>query len=343
MSRVLHLLPYLETGGTERAVLTLVQALPSPWESRVLAPHGSGEKLFSPQIVDYLEGSLTRSLNRAIERWQPDLLHLHAATHFFFVAKKTGLPIVFTGHGYPTALDYWLASTLSNRWAEKVINVSCAEEEKHLACGLKKEKSAVIYNGIFQPQPDPVRASQLSTLGLSESRPTIAMAARLVPDKGVMDLLQALAFLPQRPQLVLAGTGPMAEKLRETISQLGLEGDVFLPGYVANISDLLFGADLVALPSHREGLPLFLLEAMALGKAIVATSVGGIPEALGESGLLVPAKDPQRLAEALQTLLNSPALRKELGSKSLKRWQDLFSAPKMGQETAALYNEILGA
>jgi glycosyltransferase involved in cell wall biosynthesis len=344
MSRVLHLLPYLEAGGTERAVFTLAQALPSPWESRVLAPHGPLEKLFRDAgVLEPDRGSFGRSLKDTIERWRPDLLHIHAATHFFFRAKKTNLPIVFTGHGYPTSFDYWLSSTLSNRWAKKVISVSCAEEKRFLDSGLKGEKSVVIYNGIFQPQSDPDRSRQLfNELGLTASRPILAMAARLVPDKGIGDLLAALALLPQRPQLVLAGTGPMEGELKRMTSQLGLEEDVFLPGYLEHPEDLLSLAQIAVLPSWRESLGLFLLEAMAMGKAIVATEVGGIPEALGDSGLLVPARDPQRLAQALGTLLENKSRRQELGRKSKQRWQELFSAQRMGQLTSSLYNEALG-
>ncbi len=133
----------------------------------------------------------------------------------------------------------------------------------------------------------------------------------------------------------------MAGKLRAEIARLGLERDVFLPGYVKHPEDLLLAAQVAVLPSWREAMGLFLLEAMAMGKAIVATKVGGIPEAVGDCGLLVPAKDPRSLAAALKTLLASEALRRELGSKSFLRWQDMFSARKMGERTAAVYDEVL--
>ncbi len=340
--RVLHLLPYLELGGTERAVFTLSKALPS-WESKVLAPHGSGEAPFRRAgLLLPWEGSFSKSLKGAIASWQPNLLHLHAASHYFFTARKTGLPLVFTGHGYPTNFDYWLSSILSNFWAQRVICVSHADKIRMRSCGLREEKACVIYNGVFQPQPDSHRAAKLQEqLCLAKDRPTIVMAGRLVPDKGCADLLEALAILPQKPQLVLAGTGPMLEELHQLRLQLGLEADLVLPGYMEHPEDLLSFAHIAVLPSYREGMPLFLLEAMAQGKAIVATDVGGIPEALGEAGLMVPARDPQRLAGALQTLLADGSLRQRLGVCGQKRWQELFSAQSMAQQTEGLYSSIL--
>ena len=340
--RVLHLLPYLEAGGTERAVHTLVKSLPG-WQSKVLAPPGSWEEPFRELgCLELISGSFSESLKRVAAAWQPDLLHIHGASHFFFAAGKTGLPIVFTGHGYPTKFDYWLASKLCNRWARQVISVSRAEEKSFLACGLDRKKSTVIHNGIFKPEPNPARARALAQkLGLDLRRPLIATAVRLVPDKGCTELIEALSLISPKPQLVLAGTGPMAGKLKEQVRQLNLGEDVILPGFLEHPEALLLLAQVAVLPSRREAIGLFLLEAMAMGKAIVATEVGGIPEALGDCGLLVPARDPVKLAETVEMLLADSALRRKLGERSMDRWQKAFSASRMGEVTAALYERVL--
>jgi len=151
-------------------------------------------------------------------------------------------------------------------------------------------------------------------------RPYVVAVGRLVTDKGFDVLLEAFAHLgAPEVDLLIAGDGPERRRLAAMRERLGLEGRVHLLGAAdrATVARLYRGARLVACPSRWEGLPLVCLEAMASGRAVVASRVGGIPEAVGdgETGLLVPPEDPVALADALGTLLEDAPRRERLGAR----------------------------
>jgi len=151
-------------------------------------------------------------------------------------------------------------------------------------------------------------------------RPYVAAVGRLVPQKGFDVLLEAFARLDApEVDLLIAGDGPERRRLEALRERLGLGARVHLLGAVdrATVASLYRGARLVACPSRWEGLPLVCLEAMASGRAVVASRVDGIPDAVGdgETGLLVPPEDPVALAGALRALLEDGARRERLGAR----------------------------
>ncbi len=157
---------------------------------------------------------------------------------------------------------------------------------------------------------------------------TITCVARLAPQKGHMDLLDAMArIVGEVPEarLLLAGEGPLRGELEGRAKQLGLNGQVLFLGRVerTELSNLLDQTDVCVLPSYWEGLPVALIEAMSAGKPIVASNVGGNPELVadGENGLLVPPSNPRALAEALIRLALSPDVRRGMGEASRRRFE----------------------
>ena len=173
---------------------------------------------------------------------------------------------------------------------------------------------------------------------------------RLVYKKGFTYLIEAApAILAAHPEarIVIAGGGDLAGELTRQVAGLGLAGRVLLPGPVArDLVPLYFsGADVFALPSvvdqrgNVDGLPNALLEAMASGAAIVASDVAGVPLAVhdGENGLLVPQKEPARLAEAVIRLLDSPDLRARYGAASRKRVEDDLNWEHVALQFEQLY------
>jgi len=152
------------------------------------------------------------------------------------------------------------------------------------------------------------------------ARPYVAAVGRLVPQKGFDVLLEAFARLDApEVDLLIAGDGPERRRLEALRERLGLGARVHLLGAVdrVTVASLYQGARLVACPSRWEGLPLVCLEAMASGRAVVASRVDGIPDAVGdgETGLLVPPEDPVALAGALRALLADGARRERLGAR----------------------------
>jgi glycosyltransferase involved in cell wall biosynthesis len=197
-----------------------------------------------------------------------------------------------------------------------------------------------------------VLPNMCSTASLAPERSpdpaTILFVGRLERAKGVFELIAATAALaPGRPdlRLVLAGRGRDEQAVRDAVSAAGLDGIVELPGWVDDAAKrgLLARATLVALPSHAEGLPLVLLEAIGSGVPVVASAVGGIPEAVrhGREALLVPPRDPDALREALGRVLDDPALADRLSHAARARGLAYFDAARVANEVAAIYDRVL--
>jgi glycosyltransferase involved in cell wall biosynthesis len=195
------------------------------------------------------------------------------------------------------------------RWALRRASrvVACARSLAASASALAPDiesRLSFIPNGV-----DPARF--VDAPPYLHSRPYIAAVGRLVPQKGFDVLLEAFAGVPIPVDVLIAGDGPERPRLERMRERLGLHGRVHLLGNMdaAAVAGLYRGSAVVAVPSRWEGLPLVCLEAMASGRAVVASRVDGIPDAVvdGETGLLVPRDDPERLAAALTALLSDPA------------------------------------
>ncbi len=203
----------------------------------------------------------------------------------------------------------------------------------------------VIHNGVDVP-PDPV-SEDVRHPALPADRRIILCVANLIHYKGHLDLLAAAAaVLPAFPDaaLVLVGEGSVRGAIEEAVARSGLQGRVQLLGRREDVPALLAAADLFVLPSHEEGFPNALLEAMAYGLPVVATAVGGTLEIVedGVSGILVPPRSPAALAQAIATLLGDPAAARRMGQAGRARAAKLFPLDRMVQETETLYGALLG-
>jgi glycosyltransferase involved in cell wall biosynthesis len=176
---------------------------------------------------------------------------------------------------------------------------------------------------------------------------TILYVANLFPYKGHLDLVEAASSVVFRfpgAHFLLAGREEGAgREVKRRIEALGLSGNVHLLGPRDDIPSLMGAADLVVHPSHEEGFSNTILEAMAMGKAVIATDVGGIPEAVrdGETGLLVPPRDPDKLAEGILALLNEPEKARAMGEAGRRRVLDRFPLKKMVGEIEEMYERLL--
>ena len=169
--------------------------------------------------------------------------------------------------------------------------------------------------------------------------------ARMVPIKGLGDLLEAAAMLRRReprPVFLLAGDGPLRASLEARAAGLRLDGMVRFLGFTSESADILASLDVFVLPSLDEGVPLALLEALALGKPVVATAVGGPAELLRHrfDAFLVRPGAPAELAEACDTLVRDPALRAALGRQARSLARDRLSAERMAAEVRDLYCSV---
>jgi len=204
--------------------------------------------------------------------------------------------------------------------------------------GVDPDKLTTVENGVAVPdrRADPTHA-----------RPTIAFLGRLVPSKGVDDLIRALARLAQRGvdfRAVIAGLGEI-HRYRMLAEDAGIMERVAFPGWLdeAAVSRLLADADVFVLPSHVENQPVSILEAMAHGLPVVATCVGAIPEQVveGQTGIVVAPGDTAALADALERLCRNPGLRREMGERGLERWRNRYSLEATTAKLIEVYRRYI--
>ena len=247
------------------------------------------------------------------------------ATLQLFVDFPIDLSVLVQQRLIATAIDAYIA--VSHATAQQLIR------KLHWPA----QKIQVIHNGItcapIDLQPDPIER---------DDRPVVLTVARLDEQKGHRYLFEAAVQLPD-VQFMLAGDGPLRSALEEQVRTLGLEDRVHFLGHRTDIRDLLTHCDVFVLPSLYEGLPLSILEAMAAGKPVIATQVGGTAEAVlaGETGLLVPPADSTALAAAIHSMLADRAFARRLGTAGRLRVEREFSSDVLLQQVAALYTKLL--
>ena len=245
---------------------------------------------------------------------------------------------------YPRARDRW-ANRLVNRLADRMTAVAGAvRDHVHATEGCPLEKIVVIPNGIGAPVPARVDRADVLRVGAGDQ--VIGTITRLVWKRGHEALLEAAAIVTRTEpsaKLLVVGDGPLRPALEEQAQRLGLNGAVRFLGAVPEAARLLPQFDVFVLSSLWEGMSNGLLEAMAAGRPVVATRVGGNPEVVvdGESGLLVPPKDPQALADAVLRLLRDRELAHRLGEAARRRIESQFTLEQMVSRMEDLYQDLL--
>ena len=204
-------------------------------------------------------------------------------------------------------------------------------------------KVEVVYNAVqlerFDMPGSPALRAQLTN---GQERPVVLTSARLDEQKGHPVLLRAATEVPDAV-FVLAGEGPERPPLEAQAAELGLADRVQFLGHRDDIPELLAACDLFALPSLYEGSSLALLEAMAAGRAVVSSAIGGTDELIddGETGLLVPPGDPAALATAIRRLLSDTTLRTSLARRARERVERDFTRDAMARRVEHIYEELL--
>ncbi|HKB26083.1 MAG TPA: glycosyltransferase family 4 protein, partial [Methylomirabilota bacterium] len=230
--------------------------------------------------------------------------------------------------------------------ADRVIVISHAVARRFPRALARKVR--VVPNGAdlerFAPRPPSARLR--AALGIPDGTPAVVSVGRFVALKGYGHLLDAAAALDaERPGVhwILVGDGELRADLEARARSLGLAARVHFTGWRDDIPDLMALGDLLVLPSLAEPFGRVLIEAMAMARAVVATSAGGVPEIVvhGETGLLVPPADPRALAAAVRELLDDPARAARLGAAGRRRAQAEFGLARHAAAVGALYDELL--
>lgn len=293
-----------------------------------------------------------KALLELFARERFDLVHTHtpiASVIGRLAARKAGVPrIAYTAHGFyfHDRMPAWKRAPFValERYAGLVTDVlfTQSQEDAETARRLRLCRTGevmAIGNGVdparFSPDADMRRAIR-AQLGVADDRPVIMMVGRLVAEKGYPELIEAMRQVDAELWIVgerLASdhASAVAQVLNAAESDPILQSRVRLLGYRRDIPDLLRAADIFTLPSHREGMPRSIIEAMMTGLPVVATDIRGSREEVieGETGLLVPVGDSDTLAGALHRLAGSSALRDSMGQAGRNRALELYDERKV--------------
>jgi len=351
--RIFYLLPYFELAGTEMHLLELARGMIDRYDVIVGAPYGKGIELLQNFSIPYREfplltfgdiGTYKRFLKLILEEFSPDIIHIHGAHELVFIAKRLSpsTPVIFTCHGYGTRyplIDYSLSAYICNRWADRVIAVSNYDRDFLIRRGLDLKNVSVIHNGVSE-------INEHLSLPISLKGLIIGTAARLTKVKGINYLIEAFSLLVKKYRdinLVILGDGEDRIELEELTNKLDISNRVYFLGSIPNARKYFINFDIFVLPSLMDFLPIAIIEALAMGRAIVATNVGGIPEIIedGKMGILVPAGDSKVLADAIERLIVDRELREKVGENGYKRFKEEFTVEKMVEKTNEIYKSLI--
>ncbi len=295
--------------------------------------------------------ALLRDVGSRIAKIQPQIVHSHRYKEnllSYLIARRTGARSVVTLHGEEApegrsarlalAVRFFLMHRLARLVGARFAAVSSDLRSRF---HMSPERCEVIPNGVTVP-PLAIRGPRAEPNKL-----VIGWVGRLVPIKNLPLLLEAFARLPAdlaAARLLLVGDGPERAALAALATRLGISDRVEFAGFVEDPARAFARMDVFALPSLHEGLPVALLEAMAVGLACVAADVGGIPEVDGGHGAirLIAAHDANAWAAALTSLLANPAERAALGARGRARIIERFSIDAALAAYVGLYESALG-
>jgi glycosyltransferase involved in cell wall biosynthesis len=322
---------------------------------------------FGPTITDRSRTSIARSvictalpsiaslagLVRYIKRHNIDIIHTEYkprdAFYGVLLAKLTGIRTVIHFH---SAYGDWIGGKV--RWAmeqaDGIIAISQFVAQSVIAAGYPPEKVYCVLNSI-DPNSwnyDTDRNLVREEFGLIPEVPLLVSIARLDPQKGHKLLLEALALVRnQVPDIKLLIVGMAVDTygsvLKQIMHELNLDEHVVFAGPRSDIQHILAAADLFAMPADGEGFGLGFAEAMAMKKPVIGLDNGGTPEVVehGKSGLLSPLGDVQQLAENILTLVNDPALRRQMGEYGRMRVEQYFNPQRMANDVEQVYRLVL--
>src|SRR5215468_5452388 len=349
--------------GGQNQVLLTVNGLREIGQRAALVAHPDGELrkraaegLELVPLAPKAEMDLTAAwrLNRVIKRLRPDIIHAHDAhgVAMASLALSLGAQDVEPPLVVSRRVDFHLRGNSFSRWKHRQVDCFIAASEAIrkmlVADGVPEERTVTVHEGIdvehvlAAPSVDVHQA-----FFLPHGAPVVGNIAALVPHKGQRHLIEAAHLVVQKmpdARFVMLGEGELREALERLVKEYHLEKHVLLPGFRTDVLGCIKSFDLFVMSSVTEGLGTSLLDAMACSRPIVATRAGGIPEVVddGVTGVLVPARDHQAMADAIVALLEDRPRRTAMGNAGLARVNARFTVETMIVGTAAVYARVAG-
>jgi len=285
-------------------------------------------------------------LRRLVRAFSPDVVHLHDP-HALLPGIAATLA-TRTARVATRRVDFPLGGALSRRKysaCDRILAVSASIARILEGCGIPSGSLRVVYEGVPDRPAQPGGRETLAALGVPKEALVVGNVAALTDHKDHATLLDAAALLLRaepRAFFVICGEGELKDALLARARALGIEQRCLFAGFRDDLDRLLPAFDVFCLSSHMEGLGTSLLDAMCFSRPVVATRAGGIPEAVedGVNGRVIGIRDPEALARALAELLSDPEARARYGQAGRRRFEMLFSAERMVEETLRVYEEI---
>jgi glycosyltransferase involved in cell wall biosynthesis len=363
--RVLECIRQGQIGGGETHLLSLVENL--------------DRSRFEPIVLSFTEGPMVERLRAMgvrthvlytvrpfdVTRWGKvkqlmaaegvDLVHAHgtrASSNTLWAARRLGIPLVYTVHGWSFHDDQPFlvrrVRILGERWitSRSAVNIAVSASNRQTGADqIPGFQAVVVNNGIDQRKFSPVRefADIRGELKIPGDAVLLLFLARFTAHKQPLTLIRAFREAVRRMpglQLLMVGEGDEKEEGMRLVNELGLDGKIHFSPFRQDVPDVLAAADIYVLPSLWEGLPIGLLEAMAMRKAVIGTKVDGTREVLqdGVNGLMVEPGDVGALAAAIVRLAGDERLRESMGARAVETVRDRFNAARMTKEIENIYN-----
>ncbi len=348
--------------GGQNQVLLTVLGMRTAGHRAALVAHPAGElrqrakeglDLFPLAPRSEMDLSAAWKLSRVLKQFRPDVVHAHDPHAVAMAALALSMstdafrpPLVAARR-----VDFHLKRSALSRWkyrqVDRFICGSGAIRKMLVADGVPEERTVTVHEGIdVEHVAAAPRADLHAEFWLPHHAPIVGNVAALVPHKGQKHLIEAAALVVRQvpdARFVIAGEGELRASLERQIKEGRLEKHVFLAGFRPDVLSLHKAFDIFAMSSVTEGLGTSVLDAMACGKPVVASSAGGIPEAVtdGVTGVLVKPRDHVALARALVALLEDEHARRKMGDAGLRRVREHFSVERMVRETLRVYEKLL--
>jgi len=347
--------------GGQNQVLTTLMGLRALGHRTMLVAHSDGElRQRAAEGLDLIplapktemDLSAAWRLSRILKQLKPDIIHAHdphgvamAAIALSMSTQVAKPPLVAARR-----VDFHLRGNSLSRWKYRQVDCFiCASEairQMLVGDGVPSARTVTVHEGIDIERVERAEPANLhADFWLPHQAPIVGNVAALVPHKGQRHLIDAAKMVVQQvpdARFVIAGEGELRPALERQIKDYHLEKHVRLAGFRPDVLSVHKAFDIFVMSSVTEGLGTSLLDAMAAGKPIVGTRTGGIPEVVAndETGLLVPPRDHEALAEAIIRLLNDAELRRGMGEAGRARARALFSAERMVQNTLNTYQRV---
>jgi len=366
--RVLHLIDSSGFYGAERVIITLCRSMSHHPDFHPLLGCIVGKNSALPEVAVVAEENGIEvipivqdvkfdwwSIKKIIKTHDIDIIHSHgykSSILAHWAEGFSGARILITCHLWTNATFklriYAFLEALIMRAVHTVVAVSGAIKENIGKMGVSADKVEVIFNGIdlakWQPDKNLNVAEYKKQLGVAPDSTILGLFGRLYEQKGHEYLFHALNKIKKNNiELICVGDGPLEFELKKLAAQLGLTSRIHFLGFRSDVRELLLITDLFVMPSLDEGLPMALLEAMSMGKAIVVTPVGAIPSVIddGQNGILVPRGSIDELTKTITSLTSNPAQMELIGSNAPKKVKQQFSGEAMTARYLSIYQGML--